>query len=163
MQLDITVNSETPARHRVAAAAVLSRRLLAALDSFPLSLGLIFARLSVAVVFWMSGRTKMDGWAISDSAIYLFEFEYRLPFIDPVIAVHAAAAAEHFFPLLLLLGLGARFAAVSLMIMIAVIQLLVLPDGWPTHFLWFSLLFMVLVRGPGVISLDHLIRRRWGS
>ena len=162
MQLDIAVDSENSARHRVAGAVAFARRLLAALDAFPLSLGLIFARVSVAVVFWMSGRTKMDGWAISDSAVYLFEFEYRLPFIDPVIAVHAAAVAEHFSPLLLVLGLGARFAAVSLMIMIAVIQLLVLPDGWPTHFLWFSLLFMVLVREPGVISVDHLIRRRWG-
>ena len=67
-----------------------------------------------------------------------------------------AAYAEHLFPLLLVLGLFTRFAAVSLLAMTAVIQIFVYPDAWPTHLSWAGLLLYLAGRGAGTISLDRL-------
>jgi putative oxidoreductase len=110
----------------------------------------------------MSGQTKVDGWRLSDSAIDLFRDEYRLPLIDPSIAAHIAAFAEHFFPVLLVLGLASRFAALALLGMTAVIEIFVYPDAWPTHGVWATCFLVVIARGPGALSLDHLIARRFG-
>jgi putative oxidoreductase len=90
----------------------------------------ILARLSMAAVFWQSGQTKVDGWHVTDSAIYLFQHEYALPLINPTLAAYMAAAAEHLFPVMLVLGLGARFAALGLLAMTLVIEIFVYPDAW---------------------------------
>lgn len=119
------------------------------------------ARLFPAAVFWQSGQTKVAGWQVSDSAVFLFREEYKLPLIDPVIAAHLATFAEHFFPLLLVIGLASRFAALALLFMTLVIQVFVYPDAWPTHGTWAACFLVVIARGPGVLSLDHLIWRRW--
>ena len=120
------------------------------------------ARAGIAGVFWLSGRTKVDGWlTVSDSAVALFADEYRLPLIDPALAAHLATFAEHFFPVLLVVGLASRFAAASLLVMTLVIQIFVYPDAWPTHGTWAACLLLVLARGPGVLSADHLITRRF--
>jgi len=88
----------------------------------PESLLLLVARFGIASVFFLSGRTKVDGWlTISDSAYSLFETEYRLPLLSPYVAAHAATYAEHFFPVLLVLGLFTRFAALGLFGMTLVI------------------------------------------
>jgi putative oxidoreductase len=71
-----------------------------------------------------------------------------------------ATTAEHVFPVLLVVGLASRLSALGLMVMTGVIQLLVYPDGWPDHILWFALLLLILARGPGAISLDHLVWSR---
>ena len=118
------------------------------------------ARLSVGAVFWQSGRTKVDGFALNDTAVYLFQEEYRLPLLDPTLAASAAALAEHLFPLLLLLGLATRFASFSLLAMTAVIQFFVYPDAWPTHATWATLLALLLVKGAGRVSLDDWLARR---
>src|SRR5690606_15035563 len=107
-----------------------------------------------------SGQTKLDGWRVSDTAIALFRDEYRLPLIDPVIGAHLAAFAEHFFPVLLVLGLATRFAALALLVMTLVIQIFVYPDAWPTHGTWAACFLILMTRGPGCVSLDHLIARR---
>ena len=79
-------------------------------------------RIAIAAIFWQSGRTKVDGWlTISDSAYELFQHEYALPLIPPMLAAQIAAAAEHLFPILLVLGLGTRWAALALLGMTAVI------------------------------------------
>src|ERR1700677_1515594 len=78
-----------------------AEKVLAALDAIPQSLISLAARIFPAVVFWMSGETKVDGWHLKDSAITLFQEEYKLPLIDPTIAAYLAAFAEHFFPVLL--------------------------------------------------------------
>lgn len=121
---------------------------------------LLLSRLFPAVIFWQSGRTKMDGWQLSENAIYLFQEEYHLPLIDPVTAAYLASFAEHVFPLLLVLGLATRFAAMSLLGMIVVIQLLVYPDAWPTHGVWAIALIWVVAKGPGRWSMDTLWWRR---
>ena len=118
-------------------------------------------RVGIAAVFFLSGRTKVDGWlTINDSAYALFRDEYRLPLVPPELAAHLAAYAEHLFPLLLLLGLMTRLSALALLGMTAVIQLFVYPDAWPTHLSWAGLLLYLVARGPGRLSLDTLLRLR---
>lgn len=113
------------------------------------------ARSGIAGVFWLSGRTKVEGLlAVSDEAIALFADEYRLPLVPPEIAAHAAAYAEHLFPLLLVLGLATRASALALLAMTAVIQVFVYPLAWPTHLVWATALLYLLGRGAGRLSLD---------
>ncbi len=137
----------------------LALRITTLLQRFPDSLLLLGARLFPAAVFWQSGQTKVDGWQLNESALYLFQEEYRLPILDPLLAAHLAAISEHLFPLMLVLGLATRLSAFALLGMTLVIQCFVYPDAWPTHGTWAVLLLWVLVRGPGVVSLDHLIVR----
>jgi putative oxidoreductase len=129
------------------------------MSAIPHSLIALVARLSIAMVFWQSGQTKVDGWHVTDSAIYLFENEYKLPLIDPTIAAHLAAFAEHFFPILLAIGFASRLSALALFGMTLVIQIFVYPGAWPTHGTWAACLLLVVARGPGIVSLDHLIAR----
>src|SRR5277367_2239875 len=120
----------------------------------------LIARLSVGAVFWQSGLTKMDGWHVSDSAVYLFKTEYKLPLIDPWAAAHIGAFSELFFPILLFVGLASRFAALALLCMTLVIEIFVYPDAWPTHGTWAVCFLVVIARGPGLFSLDHFIARK---
>ena len=125
----------------------------------PLDLLLLVQRLGIATIFFMSGRTKVDGWfTLSDTTFYLFENDYRLPFLQPVHAAYAATTAEHFFPLLLVLGLFSRFSAAALLGMTLVIQTFVYPEAWPTHLSWAGLLLPILAFGGGSLSLDRALR-----
>lgn len=117
------------------------------------------ARTSVAAVFFLSGRTKVEGVIdVSDSALFLFAEEYRLPLIPSDIAAYLATYAEHLFPILLVLGLFTRFSALALLIMTAVIQVLVYPGAWATHLVWAGLLIYLIRNGAGALSLDRLLR-----
>ncbi len=119
------------------------------------------ARLFMAMTFWLSGRTKVDGLlSVNQSAFFLFEYEYSLPVISPRLAAYLATYAEHLFPLLLIVGLGSRLSAGALLIMTAVIQFFVYPGAWSTHLLWASALAFIVFRGPGQLSVDHWLRRR---
>ncbi|ARQ00851.1 DoxX family protein [Pseudorhodoplanes sinuspersici] len=118
-------------------------------------------RIPIAAVFWRSGQTKVEGWQVSSSAIELFKEEYRLPVIDPTLAAYLATFAEHFFPVLLVLGLATRFAALSLLIMTLVIEIFVYPDAWPTHGTWAACFLVLMAKGPGKLSLDHWIARQY--
>lgn len=122
---------------------------------------LLLARLAPAAIFWQSGRTKVDGWQLNDSAIFLFEHEYQVPLLSATSAAMLAAIAEHLLPIFLLLGLGARLAALGLLGMTLVIQLFVYPAAWPTHGTWAVALLLLLGQGPGRLSLDHWIRACW--
>jgi putative oxidoreductase len=135
--------------------------LIAAMERIPYWLIAILARLPIAGAFWQSGETKVDGWRVTDSAVELFRAEYRLPLVDPWLAAHLAAFAEHFFPILLVIGLASRFAALALLGMTAVIEIFVYPDAWPIHGTWAACFLIVIARGPGVLSLDHWIARRF--
>lgn len=134
----------------------------------------LLARVSLAVTFWASGQTKIEGLVIdpigwnvalgvphvSDGAIELFHSEYALPLIDPTFATYLAAFAEHLLPLLLLIGLATRLSAFGLLVMTVVIQVFVYPSAYPTHGLWAALLLYLMARGPGRLSLDELVARR---
>jgi putative oxidoreductase len=146
------------------------------LDTIPNSLIAVIARFSIAAIFWKSGQTKVQGFAIdivsgeftfglprlSDSVVELFRDEYKLPLVPPEFAALMAAFAEHLFPLLILIGLATRFSAAALLVMTVTIQLLVYPDAYPTHGVWAAVLIFLMAKGPGVFSLDHLISRRYG-
>ena len=117
------------------------------------------SRISIAGIFFLSGRTKVEGFlTVTDSASELFRTEYRLPIVPPELAAHLAAYAEHLFPLLLVLGLFTRWSALSLLGMTLVIQLFVYPSAWPTHLSWAALLLFLVGRGGGRLSLDRLLR-----
>jgi putative oxidoreductase len=136
---------------------------VAILDKIPQSLISLAARIFPAAVFWMSGQTKVEGFHVTDNAIALFRDEYRLPLIDPVLAATIAAFSEHFFPVLLVIGLASRLSALALLAMTAVIEIFVYPDAWPTHGVWATCFLVVIARGPGIFSLDHLIARRFAA
>ena len=152
----------------------LARRFSQWLGRIPYSLVALLGRFAIAGVFWKSGQTKIEGLAIdivdgtfelgwprlSDSAVLLFKEEYRLPVISPELGASLAAVAEHLFPLMLLLGLGTRFAALALLAMTAVIQTFVYPGAWPTHGTWAAVLLMLMAMGPGRISLDCWLSSR---
>ena len=129
------------------------------LNRIPHDLVALMSRLSIGAVFWQSGQTKVDGWQVTDNAVYLFQTEYRLPFIDPWLAAHLSAFAEHFFPLLLFIGFASRLSALALLGMTLVIEIFVYPDAWPTHGTWAVCFLVIIAGGPGRISLDHLISR----
>lgn len=121
------------------------------------SLLALVARVAIAAVFFLSGRTKVTGFlTLKDSTYTLFETEYKLPLVPPEIAAHMAAYAEHFFPLLLVMGLFTRSAALGLLGMTTVIEIFVYPDAWPTHLTWAGLLLFLVGRGAGAWSLDRL-------
>jgi len=136
-------------------------KIIALFESIPYALIALIARVAPAAVFWQSGQTKIAGWHVSDNAIYLFREEYKLPLIDPVVAAHLAAFAEHFFPILLVLGLATRFAALALLGMTLVIEIFVYPDAWPTHGTWAACFLLLMAQGGGTWSLDHLIKSRY--
>ena len=118
-------------------------------------------RVAIAAIFFLSGRTKVDGWLTVTQGTYtLFRDEYKLPLIPVEIAAHAAVLAEHLFPLLLVLGLFTRLSALALLGMTLVIQLFVYPDAWPTHLSWAGLLLYLLGRGAGTLALDRLLSIR---
>ena len=160
----MTVTSDPAAVHLAVTPPVvrLVRGAIGAMERLPMSLLALGARVFPAAVFFMSGQTKVDGFALKDTAVLLFEEEYRLPLVAPAIAAHLAAIAEHVFPVLLVVGLASRFSALALLVMTLVIQVFVYPGAWPTHGTWAVCFLLVIARGPGAISLDHLIARRWG-
>ncbi|WP_227318996.1 DoxX family protein [Cedecea davisae] len=120
---------------------------------------LLIARVGIAAVFFLSGRTKVTGFmTLKPSTYELFRTEYALPLIPYDIAAHLATLAEHGFPVLLVLGLFSRFAAAGLLFMTLVIEIFVYPDAWPTHLIWGGLLLLILSRGAGRWSLDRLFK-----
>jgi len=138
----------------------LLRKTIVAFARIPYSAIAIAARVFPAAVFWRSGRTKVDGWQVTDTAVFLFREEYKVPLIDPAITANLAAFAEHFFPILLVIGLATRFSALALLAMTLVIQIFVYPGAWPTHGTWIACFLILVARGPGIISVDHLIGKR---
>lgn len=114
------------------------------------------ARLSIAAIFFMSGRTKVSGLlTITPSTYELFRTEYALPLISPEWAAHLSAYSEHLFPVLLVMGLFTRLSALALLGMTVVIEVFVYPDAWPTHLSWAGLLLLIIARGAGSLSLDR--------
>jgi putative oxidoreductase len=142
------------------ASVTLLRRFVVArswLACFPLSLIQLAMRIAVGAVFFNSGLLKINSW---EFAIKLFEDEYKVPLLDPVWAARLATFNELTFPVLLFLGLATRLATLPLLGMVAVIQIFIYPQAWAEHLLWTSILVFLLTRGPGGLSLDHLITRR---
>jgi putative oxidoreductase len=126
------------------------------LERFPLSVIQLAMRIAVGAVFFNSGLLKIQSW---EFAIKLFEDEYKVPLLDPTLAARLATFNELVFPLFLFVGLATRLATLPLLGMIAVIQTFVYPQAWTEHLLWASVLLLLLTRGPGALSADHLIEQ----
>ena len=135
-------------------------RVLHWLDAVPYSLLAVPLRLAVATVFWSSATTKLANW---DTAVALFAEEYKVPLFPPEIAAYIAVTIELTTPILLVLGLLTRPAAAVLLGMTTVIEVFVYPQAWPTHLQWAAMLLVLLCRGPGRLSIDHLLWRRFGE
>ena len=120
------------------------------------SLLALCARFALAAIFFLSGRTKVEGvLTVSEGTYALFRDEYKVPLLAPEVAAHLATYAEHLLPVLLVLGLFTRLSALGLLAMTAVIQLFVYPDAWPTHLSWATLALYLVGRGGGGVSLDR--------
>lgn len=124
-------------------------------------------RLALAVPFFRSGVTKWDGFlALSPSAVYLFEEEFKLhifgatySFPAPHTVAFLDGVAEIVLPILLIVGLATRFSALGLLVMTAVIEFVV-PDGWANfHLPWAAMAIAIVALGPGPLSLDRQVWR----
>jgi putative oxidoreductase len=124
----------------------------------PLAIHLLLFRLGVASVFLKAGLVKASSW---ESTVALFREEYQVPVLQPALAAALATTFELLCSTMLIVGLGTRLATLPLLGMIATIQLFVYPSAWPEHLVWGSILLFLLTRGPGDVSLDHLIARAW--
>jgi putative oxidoreductase len=126
------------------------------LARFPLSILLLAGRIGVGATFFKAGLLKYNSF---EFAVKLFQEEYRVPLLDPAVAARMAMVQELTIPILLFLGLATRIATIPLLGTIAVIQAFVYPNAYNDHLVWGSILALVLTRGPGVFSLDHVIMR----
>jgi putative oxidoreductase len=130
------------------------------------SLVQLVMRVALAVPFWRSGILKWNGFLkLSDTAVTLFTDEFMLhlpggPYHYPVPAVMAflAGCGEIMFPVLLILGLATRFAAVGLLLMTFIVELTV-PDGWPIHITWAAMALGIMAWGPGRLSIDYWLQK----
>ncbi len=150
----ITWSPTMPALSR----ARLPARAIALLERVPVAIPQLFFRFGMGLVFWRSAQSKLASW---DTTILLFQEEYKVPLLPPEIAAYLATTVELTTPILLVLGLATRLGAAVMLGMALVIQLLVYPQNYPDHLLWAGPLLYLILRGPGVLSLDHLIRRRF--
>lgn len=135
------------------------------LGRIPMSLVQLVLRVALAVPFWRSGLTKWDGFLqLSDNAVLLFTEEFKLhllgyeiPYPWPKLMAYASGSGEIMLPILLILGLGTRFAALGILAMTALIQLTI-PDGWANfHLPWAAMALAIVAYGGGAFSIDRLI------
>lgn len=127
------------------------------------SLTQLTLRFALAVPFYKSGILKWDGFLrLNETAIALFtdEFKLHLPggpydFPAPALMAFASGCGEILFPMLLVFGLGTRFAATGLFFMTFIVELTV-PDGWPIHLTWAAMALGIMAWGPGRFSLDRV-------
>jgi putative oxidoreductase len=130
------------------------------------SLVQLVMRLALAVPFWRSGILKWNGFLkLSDTAVTLFTDEFMLhlpggPYHYPAPAVMAflSGCGEIMFPVLLVLGLATRFAALGLLLMTFIVELTV-PDGWPVHITWAAMALGIMAWGPGRFSIDYWLQK----
>jgi putative oxidoreductase len=132
-------------------------RLVGLLDRVPYMLLALPLRVGAAAVFWNSAMAKLANW---DTTIELFTDEYKVPLLPPELAANLALSIEVTTPVLLVLGLLTRAAALVLLGMTAVIEIFVYPLAWPTHIQWAAMLLVLLCRGAGKLSLDHVVWQR---
>ncbi len=115
------------------------------------------ARLYLANAFWSSGILRFNDLknGTFDNQVFLFELEHPVPGLDPLAAAYITTGAELVLPVLLALGLFGRFAAAGILAMTAVIEFTY--GHFDVHLLWAFLAGMIFLKGPGKLSLDHLI------
>ena len=119
----------------------------------------LLARLYVAQVFFASGLTKLRDW---DITLALFMDEYKVPVLSPEVAAWMGTLGEMGLPVLLVAGLGGRFAALGLSVVnaVAVISLAeIAPEALQQHITWGVVLAALAIFGSGRWSLDSVLDR----
>ena len=123
----------------------------------------LILKLWVAKQFFYSGLTKIQSF---DTTLMLFEYEYNVPLFPPVFAAYMGTAAELILPVLLVLGLAGRYSATALFVF-NIIAAISYPDiseaGMEQHTVWGIMLLILMVRGSGILSLDHLVFRKFSG
>ncbi len=118
-------------------------------------------RLWVGMVFFSAGMVKIASW---QTTLALFENEYTVPLLPPDIAAYLGTGAELILPVFLIIGLGGRFAALA-MFVFNIIAVISYPDlgevGLKDHQYWGLMLLVTLMHGPGKLSLDYFLRKRF--
>jgi len=138
-------------------------RFVKRLKATPDGLMVLMARVGLGAFFVRAGMTKVDGdFNLTDSAMYLFREEYKVPLLSPEVAAYMATTAEHVLGALLIVGLATRLSALGLLGMTVVIQVFVYPASWPDHLLWAAALMLILARGPGWLAVDRGICKVMG-
>ncbi|MGK9167643.1 DoxX family protein [Inquilinus limosus] len=143
-----------------ARAATTVRRAIDLIETWAAPVLQFAIRLWIARVFFNSGLTKIQDW---DATLFLFQEEYRVPLLPTSVAAVMGTTCELAMPVLLVIGLMTRLAALPLIGISLVIQF-VLGASNPAydnaeHIYWIFLLLVIAIRGPGRISLDHLLFR----
>jgi len=151
-------NTTMPTSMPLNGIATLFLNALALLERVPFAIAPLLMRFGMGLVFWRSAQTKLASW---DTTLLLFREEYRVPVLPPEFAAYLATAVELTAPILLAFGLATRLGAGAMLGMTLVIQLFVYPQSYPDHLLWAGPLVYLVLRGPGALSIDHLIRRNF--
>lgn len=133
------------------------RAAVGALNAVPYDVIAVIARAATFSVFFRSGLVKISDWS---STVMLFQNEYRVPILPPEVAATIAACNELGVSTLVLLGAFTRLGALMLLGMVSVIQIFVYPMAWPDHIQWLAFMIVLVLRGPGRLSLDALIGPR---
>ena len=127
------------------------------LGRFPLSILQLTMRFGVGLYWFKGALLRLQS---PEFGLKLFQDEYKVPFLDPALAMHLANFNETVCSFLLVLGLFSRLAALPLLVQqVLIIQIFVFPQSYVDTLLQGSCLLFILTRGPGVFSLDHLIDR----
>jgi putative oxidoreductase len=135
-------------------------------SKWPEAIMLLFVRVTLAGIFWRSGRTKVEegSWlTVSENTLYQFTDDpfNKLPLLPHEFAAYLTTYLEHALPILLVAGLFTRLSACALLGMTVTIQLWIFPDAWwPVHSLWAALTLVLIMRGGGTVSIDALLIKR---
>jgi len=149
-------NTHSAASSRPARAAQVIETVYRKLDGL-VPVAFLLLRCWVAWQFFKSGLTKLP----IENAIVLFENEYHVPLLPPVVAAYLGTTAELILPVLLVLGLAGRFSAFGLFILNWVAYISYSEALLSDHLPWGLILFLFMLHGPDKISLDYLIGIFW--
>lgn len=125
-------------------------------ERFLFPLLLLWIRYFIGCIFFTSGKLKASNW---EGTLMLFEYEHPVPYVPHEIAAVLGTGAELILPPMLFFGLGGRISAFGLFIMTVIIELTYLHVQ--EHIFWMTLLGVIILHGPGTLSIDHFIRKKY--
>jgi putative oxidoreductase len=169
-----------PPRSRSIIATIVATLILLC-SGFPYAVVALGLRLVMARVFFLAGQSKILGpivpinldipnlplidvsvvlpTAIKAETFAMFETQYANLPLPPTVAAYVFSYAEFVLPICLVIGFATRFAALGLLVMTGLLSFYVMPEAfWPTYVYWIGILMVLISVGPGVISIDAVIR-----
>lgn len=125
------------------------------LDKWISPLWFFAIRYWLADVYFRSGLVSISDW---ENNLNLFRFEFKVPVISPELAAYLSTAVELICPVLLVLGLGTRLAALAIFFTALSIELTY--AHYFEHIVWLFASFLLVLRGADKISVDYVLSRR---